>query len=65
MLQYIARKSIVYIEPTVFNSMDELYTHLKAREEKEKQQGVKYVSFFDPSKHTPPEESTDESRKTS
>ena len=47
-----------------FNSLDELYTHLKAREEKEKQQGVKYVSFFNPAKHTPPEESTDESRKT-
>ena len=47
-----------------FNSMEEFSASLKAQQEEDKRQGWKYVSFFDPSKHTLPEESTDDSRKT-
>ena len=47
-----------------FNSMEEFSASLKAQQEEDKRQGWKYVSFFDPSKYTPPEESTNDSRKT-
>ena len=42
-----------------FNSMDELYAYFKAMQEEGKRNGKKYVSYFDPSKHTPPEKSGD------
>ena len=42
-----------------FKSIEELGAYLRAQQEEDKKQGIKYVSFFDPSKHTPPEESTD------
>lgn len=40
-----------------FDSMDELYAYFKAMQEEEKRNGKKYVSYYDPSKHTPPEKS--------
>ena len=43
-----------------YDSLDEYYAYLKAEEEKDKRNGIKYVSYFDPSKHTPPEKSDDE-----
>lgn len=44
-----------------FNSIEELSAYLKARQAERKRQGVKYVSFFDPSKHTPLEKSGEDS----
>ena len=38
-----------------FNSMDELYAYLKAMQEEDKRNGIKYVSYYDPSKRTAPE----------
>ena len=43
-----------------FNSMDELYAYLKAIQEEEKRNGVKYVSYYDPSKRIPAEKSEDD-----
>ena len=43
-----------------YDSLDEYYAYLKAGEEEDKRNGLKYVSYFDPSKHTPPEKSDDE-----
>ena len=42
-----------------FKTLDELFVYLKAKEEEEKRNGVKYVSYFDPSKHNSPEKSED------
>ncbi len=42
-----------------FKTVEEYYLYLKAKEEKEKRNGVKYVSYFDPSKHKTPETSKD------
>ena len=42
-----------------FNSMDELYAYFKAMQEEGKRNGVKYVSYYDPSKRIPVEESDD------
>ncbi len=35
-----------------FKNPGELYAYLKVMQEKDKRNGVKYVSYFDPSKHT-------------
>ena len=43
-----------------FNSMDELYAYFKAMQEEGKRNGVKYVSYYDPSKRIPVEESDDD-----
>lgn len=43
-----------------FNSMDELYAYLKAIQEEEKRNGVKYVSYYDSSKHILAEKSEDD-----
>ena len=43
-----------------FKNPGELYAYLKALEEEDKRNGVKYVSYFDPSKHTVPEKSDDD-----
>ena len=42
-----------------FKSLDEYFVYLKARQEEGKRNGVKYVSYYDPSKCTPPEKSED------
>ncbi|RKU28524.1 hypothetical protein C6499_09965 [Candidatus Poribacteria bacterium] len=34
-----------------FNSMDELYAYFKAIQEEDKRNGIKYVSYYDSSKH--------------
>ena len=38
-----------------FNSMDELYAYFKAIQEEDKRNGIKYVSYYDPSKRIPAE----------
>ncbi len=43
-----------------FKNPGELYAYLKAMQEEGKRNGVKYVSYFDPSKHKPPEKSNDD-----
>jgi transcriptional regulator of NAD metabolism len=43
-----------------FKTIEELSAYLKAQQEEDKRQGWKYVSFFDPSKHTPLEKSNDD-----
>jgi hypothetical protein len=43
-----------------FKTIEELSAYLKAQQEEDKRQGWKYVSFFDPSKHTPSEKSNDD-----
>ncbi len=43
-----------------FKTAEEYYVYLKAKEEKEKRNGIKYVSYFDPSKHKIPEKSEDD-----
>ena len=43
-----------------FKKPGELYAYLKAMQEEDKRNGLKYVSYFDPSKHTPPEKSDDD-----
>ena len=43
-----------------FKNLDEYYAYLKARQEEGKRNGKKYVSYFDPSKHKPPEKSHDD-----
>lgn len=40
-----------------FKTVEEYYLYLKAKEEEDKRNGVKYVSYFDPSKHKTPEKS--------
>ena len=40
-----------------FKTVEEYYVYLKAKEEKEKRNGIKYVSYFDPSKHKTPKKS--------
>ncbi len=42
-----------------FKTVEEYYLYLKAREEEDKRNGIKYVSYFDPSKHKTPEKSED------
>ncbi|MCY4552673.1 MAG: hypothetical protein OXC79_03280 [Candidatus Poribacteria bacterium] len=43
-----------------FKSLDEYFAYLKTTQEENKRNGVKYVSYFDPSKHTPSEKSDDD-----
>ena len=43
-----------------FKSLDEYFAYVKARQEANKRNGVKYVSYYDPSKHIPPEKSEDD-----
>lgn len=43
-----------------FETLDEYFAYVKARQEENKRNGVKYVSYFDPSKHTTPEKSDDD-----
>ena len=42
-----------------FKALDEFFAYVKALEEEGKRNGVKYVSYYDPSKRTPPEKSDD------
>ncbi len=42
-----------------FKTQEEFSAYLKARQEENKRNGKKYVSYYDPSKHTPPEKSGD------
>ena len=42
-----------------FKTVEEYHLYLKAKKEEEKRNGVKYVSYFDPSKHKTPETSKD------
>ena len=43
-----------------FKNPGELSAYLKARQEEGKRNGIQYVSYFDPSKRTPPEKSEDD-----
>ncbi len=43
-----------------FKSLDEYFAYLKTKQEENKRNGVKYVSYFDPSKHAPLEKSDDD-----
>ena len=43
-----------------FKSLDEYFAYLKARQEEDKRNGVKYVSYYDPSKRIPVEKSDDD-----
>ena len=43
-----------------FKTLEEFFAYVKAGEEEDKRNGIKYVSYFDPSKHTPPEKSEDD-----
>ena len=43
-----------------FKTLDELYAYLKVGEKEDKRNGVKYVSYYDPSKHIPVEKSDDD-----
>lgn len=40
-----------------FKTLDELFVYLKAKEEEEKRNGVKYIPYIAPSKHKTPEKS--------
>jgi hypothetical protein len=42
-----------------FKTQEEFFAYLKAGEEEDKRNGLKYVPY-DPSKHTPPEKSDDD-----
>ena len=43
-----------------FKTLDEYFAYLKARQEENKRNGVKYVSYYDPSKRIPSEKSDDD-----
>ncbi len=43
-----------------FKTLEEFFAYLKAGEEEDKRNGIKYVSYFDPSKHKIPEKSEDD-----
>ena len=43
-----------------FKTPAEFSAYLQALQEEGKRNGLKYVSYFDPSKHNPPEKSEDE-----
>lgn len=43
-----------------FKTLEEFFAYLRAGEEEDKRNGLKYVSYFDPSKHTSPEKSEDD-----
>ena len=42
-----------------FKTQEEFFAYLKAGEEEDKRNGIKYVAY-NPSKHTPPEKSEDD-----
>ena len=42
-----------------FKKPGEYYKYLRALQEENKRNGIKYVSYFDPSKHDPSEKSDD------
>ena len=42
-----------------FKSLDECFAYVKTRQEQNKRNGKKYVSYYDPSKHTLSEKSED------
>jgi len=42
-----------------FKTLEDYYVYLKKKEEKEKRNGIKYISYFDPSKHITTEKSED------
>ena len=43
-----------------FKTLEEFFAYLKAGEEEDKRNGIKYVSYFDPSKHKIPKKSEDD-----
>lgn len=43
-----------------FKNPGEYYAYLKAMQEEDKRNGIKYVSYYDPSKHKPAEKSDDD-----
>jgi len=43
-----------------FKTLDEYFAYVKARQEENKRNRKKYVSYYNPSKHTPPEKSEDD-----
>ncbi len=43
-----------------FKTLDELFAYLKVKEEEGKRNGLKYVSYADPSKHNRPKKTEDE-----
>ena len=43
-----------------FKSLDEYFTYVKTRQEENKRNGKKYVSYYDPSKRIPVEKSNDD-----
>ena len=43
-----------------FKTLDEFFAYVRALEEEDKRNGVKYVSYYDPSKRIPVEESDDD-----
>ena len=43
-----------------FKTLDEYFACLKARQEENKRNGKKYVSYFNPSKRIPPQKSDDD-----
>lgn len=43
-----------------FKSLDEYFAYLKTKQEENKRNGVKYVSYYDPSKNAPPKKSEDD-----
>ena len=43
-----------------FKSLDEYFAYVKIKQEENKRSGKKYVSYYDPSKHIPPEKSEDD-----
>ena len=42
-----------------FKTLDEYFAYVRARQEENKRNGIKYVSYYDPSKRTPSEKSED------
>ena len=43
-----------------FKTLEEFFAYIRAGEEEDKRNGVKYVSYYDPSKHTSSEKSEDD-----
>ena len=43
-----------------FKTLDEYFAYWKAKQEKDKRNGVKYVSYYDPSKRLPTEKPDDD-----
>ena len=43
-----------------FKTLDEFFAYVRALEEEDKRNGIKYVSYYDPSKRIPVEESDDD-----